>query len=170
MTEQETLSSSKSLSASTRPIEVLLVEDDDDDVLLMERSFASDRILCNVQRVEDGVEALDYLKRRGPYANATRPDLILLDLNMPRKDGRQTLKEIKEDPNLSSIPVVVLTSSDDQHDIAASYAHRANSFVTKPVNLVRFRKVLQEIKSYWFAVVALPPKPTSDEFGDGLPD
>lgn len=100
-----------------------------------------------------------FLRREGSHQDAPRPDLILLDLNMPRKDGRQTLKEIKEDTenDLSRIPVVILTSSDDQRDIALSYEHKANSYVTKPVSLSEFREVLQTIKDYWFTVVKLPP-------------
>lgn len=146
-------------SASARPIEVLLIEDDDDDVLLTEKALAGDRVLCNLHRVEDGVEAMRFLRREGEHAGAVRPDLILLDLNMPRKDGRQTLREIKEDTShgLAMIPVVVLTTSDDQKDIAESYEHKANSYITKPVNLSRFREVLKTIKDYWFTVVRLPP-------------
>ncbi len=145
-------------SSSIRPIEVLLVEDDDDDVRLMEKSLANDKVFCRIHRVEDGVEALDFLHRRGRFHDAIRPDLILLDLNMPRKDGRETLREIKEskDISLASIPVIVLTSSDDERDVATSYTHKANSYVTKPVNLARFREVLQELNNYWFAIVELP--------------
>lgn len=142
---------------SARPIEILLIDDDDDDVRLMCKSLEQDRILNSIHRVEDGVVAMDYLRRRGQFVDAARPDLILLDLNMPRKDGREVLKEIKEDPQLRMIPVVVLTTSDDERDIFQSYEYRASSYVTKPVDLLQFRNVLQSIKDYWFSVVRLPP-------------
>ncbi len=141
-----------------RPIEVLLVEDDDDDVRLMYKSLEADRVLNRIHRVEDGIEALQYLRRQGEFADAARPDLILLDLNMPRKDGRQVLKEIKEDEDLRLIPVVVLTTSEDDTDILASYQHQVNSYVTKPVDLLKFREVLKSVGDYWFSVVRLPPK------------
>ncbi len=140
-----------------RPIEILLVEDDDDDVLLTTKALANDRILNNVNRVQDGVEALEYLRREGSFADAVRPDLILLDLNMPRKDGRQVLQEIKEDDDLKRIPVVVLTTSDNEADVASSYDYRANSYVTKPVDMAMFQKVVSTINEYWFTVVKLPP-------------
>lgn len=141
---------------SARPIEILLIDDDDDDVRLMRKSLEQDRILNNVHRVEDGVDAMDFLRRRGQFVDAVRPDLILLDLNMPRKDGREVLKEIKEDEQLRMIPVVVLTTSDDERDICQSYEFRASSYVTKPVDLLQFRNVLHSIKDYWFSVVRLP--------------
>ena len=144
-------------SQSVRPIEVLLVEDDDDDVRLTMKSFQNDRIINRVHRVEDGIEAMQFLRREGVYADAVRPDLILLDLNMPRKDGREVLKEIKEDGDLKHIPVVVLTTSEDEADVLASYDYQANSYVTKPVDLVQFRTVLQTLRDYWFSVVRLPP-------------
>lgn len=139
-----------------RPIEVLLVEDDDDDVTLMRKSFERDRILNRIHRVEDGVEALSYLRREGDFADAIRPDLILLDLNMPRLDGRGVLREIKLDPELRTIPVIVLTTSEDEADVLSSYHYQANSYVTKPVGLVQFRKALETLKDYWFSVVRLP--------------
>ena len=141
---------------SVRPIEILLVEDDDDDVLLMKKSLERDRILNRVHRVEDGFEAMEFLRRQGKYENAIRPDLILLDLNMPRKDGREVLRDIKQNEEFETIPVVVLTTSDDEHDILESYKHKANSYVTKPVDLLQFRDILQVIKDYWFSVVKLP--------------
>jgi len=140
-----------------RPIEILLVEDDDDDVRLMMKTLAKDRLANRIVRVEDGVEAMALLRREGKYRDAARPDLVLLDLNMPRKDGREVLVEIKEDEALATIPVVILTTSDSQLDILRSYEHKANSYVTKPVDLLQFRRVLQGINAYWFAVVALPP-------------
>jgi chemotaxis family two-component system response regulator Rcp1 len=142
---------------SVHPIEVLLVEDDDDDVRLMRKTLENDHFHITTHRVEDGVEAMAYLRREGKFADAVRPDLILLDLNMPRKDGRAVLKEIKEADDLSSIPVVVLTSSDDERDIIECYWHKANSFITKPVDLLRIRNVLEILKDYWFSIVKLPP-------------
>lgn len=142
---------------SARPIEILLVDDDDDDVRLMEKALERDRIINNVQRVDDGIEAMALLRREGQYADARRPDLILLDLNMPRKDGREVLKEIHEDPDLATIPVVVLTTSDDDRDVIECYKHMVNSYVTKPVDLLQFRDILQVVREYWFSVVRLPP-------------
>jgi CheY-like chemotaxis protein len=147
----------ESQQVSVRPIEILLVEDDDDDVLLTTKAFENDRILNRLHRVKDGIEAMEFLRREGEFAKALRPDLILLDLNMPRKNGREVLKEIKEDPKLHRIPVVVLTTSDDENDVMLSYEHQANSYVTKPVDLDKFREVLKTIKEYWFSVVKLPP-------------
>lgn len=145
------------LPQSARPIEILLVEDDDDDVRLTKKAFASDRILNRIHRVEDGVQAMQFLRAEGEFSDAVRPDLILLDLNMPRKSGREVLQEIKEDPQLRRIPVVVLTTSDDERDVLHSYDHQANSYVTKPVDLDKFREVLKTLKDYWFSVVRLPP-------------
>lgn len=145
------------LSRSVRPVEILLVEDDDDDVRLTQKAFDRDRIVNHVHRVEDGIEAMQFLRREGAFADAVRPDLILLDLNMPRMGGREVLKEIKENQEFRQIPVVVLTTSDDEKDIAESYEHQANSYVTKPVDLDKFREVLSAIKDYWFSIVRLPP-------------
>jgi chemotaxis family two-component system response regulator Rcp1 len=147
-----------SQSISARPIEILLVDDDDDDVLLTKKTLEKDRVLNHIHRVEDGVEAMDYLRNQGQYTDATRPDLILLDLNMPRKDSREVLKEVKEDKSLCTIPVVVLTTSEDESDVLASYNYQANSFVTKPVDLNQFRNVIRSVGEYWFSVVKLPPK------------
>ncbi|WP_425401129.1 response regulator [Aeoliella sp.] len=124
---------------------------------LTRKAFENDRVLIRLHRVEDGIQAMQFLRREGDFADAPRPDLILLDLNMPRKSGREVLKEIKEDPQLHSIPVVVLTTSDDEKDVARSYEHQANSYVTKPVDLDQFREVLKTLKDYWFSVVRLPP-------------
>lgn len=140
----------------TRPIEILLVEDDDDDVFLTRRALEQESVHNSVHRVEDGVEALEFLRFEGRFKDVPRPDLILLDLNMPRKDGREVLKEIKGDPDLRLIPVVVLTTSDSEADIAGSYECQANSFITKPVDLSEFRTVVKSIKEYWFSTVDLP--------------
>lgn len=139
-----------------RPIEVLLIDDDDDDVLLTKRMLEKDRVLNRLHRVEDGIEAMLFLRREGRFADAIRPDLILLDLNMPRMDGREVLKEIKADEALQLIPVVILTTSEDEADVLASYRQHANSYVTKPIDLLAFRQVLQSLQQYWFSVVKLP--------------
>ncbi|TWT74520.1 Response regulator rcp1 [Posidoniimonas polymericola] len=138
------------------PIEILFVEDDDDDYFLSLKSLARDRVMVNTHRVEDGVAAMDFLRRAPPYEYAPRPDLILLDLNMPRMDGREVLKEVKSDPELKCIPVVVLTTSDDERDLIESYSRQANSVITKPVGLTQFRECLATLKKYWFTVVKLP--------------
>ena len=149
------LTSTPRLSAG--PIEILLVEDDDDDVRLIRKSLENDRLLNHIQRVEDGLEAMEYLRCEGRYVDAKRPGLILLDLNMPRMCGREVLRAIKNDPQLCRIPVVVLTTSDDEKDVVASYEYQANSYVTKPVDLDKFREVLKGLKDYWFSIVKLPP-------------
>ncbi|QDV24136.1 response regulator [Aureliella helgolandensis] len=141
---------------STPPVVILLVEDDDDDVLLISKTFKTDVVRSQLFRVEDGVQAIEFLRRQGQFADAPRPDLILLDLNMPRKDGREVLKEIKEDVDLRLIPVVVLTTSESESDILASYNYHANSFISKPLDLVEFRQVLAAIREYWFSIVKLP--------------
>lgn len=141
---------------SPQPIEVLLVDDDEADVKLTLRALRQNRVLNNIQVVRDGVEAMQFLHRKEEFADAPRPDLILLDLNMPRMDGREVLREIKSNPDLAKIPVVVLTTSNADEDIDHSYAAHANSFVTKPVDMEQFKKAILSVKDYWFAVVALP--------------
>ncbi len=143
---------------TVRPAKILLVEDDDLDVELIEKSLRRDRVANTLNRVRDGVEAMQYLRREGDYAGASRPDLILLDLNMPRMDGREVLKQCFEDDSLKSIPIVVFTSSDDERDVLASYQYKASSYVTKPIDLVKFREVLNELSQYWFCIVTLPPE------------
>jgi two-component system, chemotaxis family, response regulator Rcp1 len=139
-----------------RLIDILLVDDDESDVLLTRKSLEHGKV-CNVLHVaKDGVEALAYLRRKNDFAGAPRPGLILLDLNMPRKDGREVLAEIKSDPDLRSIPVVVLTTSDSEQDIADMYDLHANCYVTKPVDLAQFMRIVKEIKQFWFSVVELP--------------
>ncbi|TDI91079.1 MAG: response regulator [Caldithrix sp.] len=137
-------------------IEVLLVEDDPGDVELTQESLLDSKLKINQTVVNDGVEALDYLRKQNGYAKATRPDLILLDLNMPRKDGREVLAELKIDDNLKTIPVVVLTTSEADQDILKSYGLGCNCYVTKPVGLEQFSRVIQIIESFWFTVVRLP--------------
>ncbi|MCW2238593.1 response regulator [Azospirillum canadense] len=139
------------------PFHILLVEDDPADAGLAKRAIREGRILCDVHHAVDGVEALAYLRREGAHhAHARRPDLILLDLNMPRMDGRGVLAEVKKDPDLRGIPVVVLTTSDVQQDIEAIYQLGANSFVTKPLDLQDFFSVISGLENYWFNIVKLP--------------
>ena len=140
------------------PIEVLLVEDDPGDVLMTQEAFEEHRIGNRLSVVSDGVEALAYLRREDPYADAVRPDLILLDLNLPRRDGRQVLQEIKNDESLRQIPVVVLTTSQRDEDILRSYQLHANAYVTKPVDFDRFIKVVRQIDDFFVTVVKLPPR------------
>ncbi len=137
-------------------IEILMVEDDPGDADLTKELLEEAKVFINVNVVEDGVKAMSYLRQEEPYPNAVRPDLILLDLNLPRKDGREVLQEIKSDPNLKRIPVIILTTSDADEDILRSYNLGANSFVTKPVGLSQFAQIVKSIENFWFAVVKLP--------------
>ena len=141
---------------SAECIEVLLVEDDPGDVLLIEEAFEFNKVRNNLSVVSDGVEALEYLRREGRYADATRPGLILLDLNLPRKDGREVLAEVKDDATLRSIPVVVLTTSKAEEDVLRSYDLHANAYVTKPVDFDRFIEVVRQIDEFFVSVVRLP--------------
>jgi CheY-like chemotaxis protein len=138
------------------PIELLLVEDSEPDVRLTKEALHEAKVWHNLSVVEDGVEATDFLFRRGLYADARRPDLILLDLNLPRKDGRQVLKEIKADPSLRRIPVVILTTSRDEEDVLRAYDLHANCYITKPVDFNRFMEVVKSIEDFWLTVVKLP--------------
>jgi chemotaxis family two-component system response regulator Rcp1 len=139
-------------------IEILLVEDNPADVDLTQETLAYAKIRNRLHVVNDGDDALAFLRRQGRYSEAIRPDLILLDLNLPRKDGREVLAELKADPELRSIPVVVLTSSDAEKDVVRSYDLGANCYVTKPVDLDQFANVVRTIEDFWFVVVKLPPK------------
>ena len=141
---------------NNRLIEVLLVEDSAGDVRLTREAFKDAKVLINLHVASDGTEAMAFLKREGKYANAPRPDLILLDLNLPKKDGREVLKEIKESPVLGSIPVVILTTSASEADVLKSYQLHANCYITKPVNLSGFLEVVKSIDSFWLTVVKLP--------------
>lgn len=138
------------------PIEILLVEDTPDDACLTVDALQEGRIHNRVTVIEDGVEAMAFLRRQGQYAAAPRPDLILLDLNLPRKNGREVLSEIKQDPSLRRIPVVIMTSSDDEKDILAAYNLYVNCYVTKPVDLDQFIGVVKSIEHFWFNIVKLP--------------
>ena len=138
-------------------IHILLVEDNPGDVRLTEEALKDSKVHIRLDVVMDGVEAMDYLRRAGKYANASRPDIILLDLNLPRKDGRTVLAEIKEDELLRRIPVVILTTSDDEHDILRSYDLHANCYITKPLDLRQFATIVKTIENFWFQIVKLPP-------------
>jgi CheY-like chemotaxis protein len=137
-------------------IEILLVEDSPADVLLTREAFEQNRIVNRIHVAEDGVQAMDFLYRRGEYASAPRPDLILLDLNLPRKNGREVLAEIKADPDLRKIPIVVLTTSNAEEDILRAYDLNANCYVIKPVGFDNFMQAVQSIRHFWFSVVTLP--------------
>lgn len=139
-----------------QPIEVLLVEDDPGDELMTREAFDENKVGNVLHVVRDGLEALEYLYRRGEYADAKRPDLILLDLNLPRYDGRQVLEEIKNDEELATIPVVVLTTSSAEEDILRSYRLHANAYVTKPVDFEQFIAAVQQIDDFFVTVVRLP--------------
>lgn len=139
-----------------QPIEILLVEDDLADIKLTERALAGGRIANRVHVVRDGIEAMQFLRAEPPFADAPRPDIVLLDLNMPRKDGREVLHEVKADTALRTIPVVVLTTSDNDADIERSYLEHANSYITKPVDVEHFRQSILRATEYWFSVVRLP--------------
>ena len=138
------------------PIEILLVEDSPDDADLTIDALRDGRVRNRITHVEDGVEAMNFLRRHGKYSEAPRPDLILLDLNLPRKNGREVLAEIKLDQDLRRIPVIIMTSSDDEKDILAAYNLYVNCYVTKPVDLDQFIGVVKSIEHFWFSIVKLP--------------
>lgn len=137
-------------------INILLVDDNPDDIELTMEALSETKLANRITAVEDGVEALAYLRKEGQYSNAVTPSLILLDLNMPRKDGREVLEEIKADPELRRIPVVILTTSQAEEDILRSYELHANCYISKPVDLKQFMKVVKTIDDFWFAIVSLP--------------
>ena len=139
-----------------RPIEILLAEDSATDVMLAEEALEQAKMRNNLHVVKDGVEALAFLRKEGKYAEVPRPDLILLDLNMPRKDGREVLAEVKADDDLKYIPVVVLTTSQAQEDVLKAYGLHANCYISKPVDFEQFTNVVRAIDQFWFTVVTLP--------------
>jgi len=139
-----------------KPIEILLVEDNPGDVRLTMELLKESKIRNRINVVNDGIEAMAYLRKEAKFGGAPRPDLILLDLNMPRKDGREVLAEIKQDPDLKQIPVVVLTTSAAEQDIVRSYNDHANAYITKPVDLDQFAKVVKSVEDFWFTVVKFP--------------
>jgi len=140
----------------SHPIDILLVEDNPGDVRLTIEALKEDKLQNNLHVVKDGIEAMAFLHQEGEYANAPRPDLILLDLNLPKKDGREVLNEIKADEGLKRIPVVVLTNSQAEEDILKTYDLHANCYITKPVNLEQFVKVVRSIEQFWLTIVRLP--------------
>jgi two-component system, chemotaxis family, response regulator Rcp1 len=142
-----------------QPVEILLVEDNPVDVMLTKRTFSSGRVYCNLHVAEDGEEAMDFLYKRGKYSSALSPEMILLDLNLPKKDGRQVLAEVKGDPSLRHIPIIILTTSGDEEDIRRSYDLQANCFITKPVDMEQFAKALGRLEEFWFTLVRLPNPP-----------
>jgi chemotaxis family two-component system response regulator Rcp1 len=145
-------------AAFGRPVEILLVEDNPSDVRLTRESLKDSKVLNHMSVVDNGVEAMAFLRREGKYVKATRPDLILLDLNLPKKDGREVLAEIKADEQLRRIPVVVLTTSSAEQDILKTYDLHANCYITKPVNMDQFSAVVKAIEEFWFTIVKLPPE------------
>jgi CheY-like chemotaxis protein len=144
--------------SETKPVEILLVEDSPSDAALTIEALKAGKVANKLTLVEDGVEAMDFLRRRGKYAGVARPDLIMLDLNLPRKDGREVLAEIKNDPDLKIIPIIVLTTSHSDKDILQSYQLNANCYITKPVDFTQFIDVVKSIEKFWLTVVTLPQK------------
>ncbi|MBW1938998.1 MAG: response regulator [Deltaproteobacteria bacterium] len=143
-------------NATGKPIEILLVEDNPGDVRLTKEALKDGKVLNNLHIVTDGVEAMAFLLQEGNYSNAVRPDLILLDLNLPKKDGREVLLEIKSQEELKRIPVVILTTSSAEEDIIKTYGYHANCYITKPVDFEQFIKVVKSIEDFWMKIVKLP--------------
>ena len=148
----------KTANRTAKQIEILLVEDNEGDVGLVEEVFQEAKIVNNLSVAEDGEEAMLFLRKEGKFSNVPSPDIILLDLNLPGKDGREVLKEIKEDFELRRIPVVILTTSKAEEDILKSYNLHANSYITKPVDFDQFIKVIKSIENFWLDIVKLPSK------------
>ena len=148
-------------ATNTAILEVLLVEDSAGDIRLTQEAFKDAKVLINLHVARDGTEAMAFLAREGKYANVPRPDLILLDLNLPKKDGREVLKEVKESPTLGSIPIVILTTSASEADVLRSYQLHANCYISKPVDLDGFLEVVKSIDNFWLSVVKLPHEASS---------
>ena len=146
------------MKTDIRPIEILLVEDSPSDAEFTIEALKEAKMRNHLSLVEDGVQAMEFLRRQGKYAQAPRPDLIMLDLNLPRKDGREVLAELKADNNLQTIPVVVLTTSRAEQDVLRAYQLHANCYITKPVDFQQFLNVVRSIESFWLFVVTLPPR------------
>jgi chemotaxis family two-component system response regulator Rcp1 len=140
------------------PVEILMVEDNPGDVRLAQEALKDSKVPNTLQVVEDGVAALDFLYRRSGYGEAPRPDLILLDLNLPKKNGREVLEEIKQDAQLKTIPVVILTTSQAEADVLHAYSLHANCYITKPVDFIQFTRIVRTIEEFWLSIVTLPPK------------
>jgi two-component system, chemotaxis family, response regulator Rcp1 len=144
---------------SLRPIEILMVEDNPGDVRLTREALKGGKVWNEIHVVTDGVAALDFLRQKPPYATAPRPDLVLLDLNLPKKDGREVLSSMKADPLLKAIPVVILTTSQAEEDVIRAYNLNCNCYVTKPVDFEQFTRIVQAIEQFWLTIVTLPPHP-----------
>jgi chemotaxis family two-component system response regulator Rcp1 len=145
-------------AAEGKPAEIVLVEDNAGDVRLIVEAFKENEFLNNLHVAKDGVEAMEFLHKEGKYANRLHPDLILLDLNLPKKDGREVLEEVKADPNLKRIPVIILTSSKAEADIFKTYDLHANCYITKPIDMDQFIKVVRSIEDFWLTIVKLPER------------
>lgn len=143
---------------AAHPIEILMVEDNPGDVRLAQETLKDSKVANTLHVVQDGLAALDFLYRRGEYGAAPRPDLILLDLNLPKKNGREVLEVIKQDAHLQMIPVVILTTSKAEEDVMRAYSLHANCYITKPIDLAQFIKIVRTIEEFWLAIVTLPPK------------
>lgn len=141
-----------------RPVDILLVEDNPGDADLAKEALESSKMYNSLAIVEDGQKAMDYLYKKEPYNKVATPDLILLDLNLPKKDGREVLAEIKSDPDLKRIPVVILTTSSSEEDVLKTYNLHANCYITKPIDLTQFMKVVKTIENFWMSIVVLPPR------------
>ncbi len=148
------------MSETGKPIEILLVEDNPGDARLAREALRDSKIRNSLSHAKDGLEALAFLRREGAHADAPRPDLILLDLNLPRMDGRELLAEIKRDADLKRIPVVILTISENEEDVLRTYNLHANCYITKPLDLGQFLKVVKSIEDFWLTIVRLPPRET----------
>jgi CheY-like chemotaxis protein len=144
--------------AKAKPIDILLVEDNDGDARLTEEALKESKLLNSLYRVKDGVEAIDFVYRQNGFATAPRPDLILLDLNLPKKDGREVLAELKANDDLKTIPIVVLTTSGMEEDVLRSYQLHANCYITKPVDLDKFLIIVRRLENFWLSIVKLPSK------------
>ena len=142
----------------SKPVEIFLVEDNQGDIDLIREVLEEGKLKNTLNVAVDGEEALNYLKKKGKYANATRPDLVILDLNLPRKDGREVLDDMKSSPDLKSIPVVIMTTSREEEDVIKMYNLHANCYITKPIDFLQFIKVVRSIEDFWFTIVRLPSK------------
>ncbi len=145
-------------TAAPRPVQILIVEDNPADARLVREVMRDSKILNEIRWVPDGVEAMASLRKQGKYTDAPRPNLIFLDLNMPRKDGREVLAEVKADPDLRRIPIVVMTSSQAEEDIARAYDHHANCYVRKPIDFEQFHSVVKTLENFWFSTVEIPTR------------
>lgn len=145
-------------ATESKPAEIVLVEDSAGDVRLIKEAFKENKFLNNLHVARDGVEAMQFLHKEGRYADAVKPDLILLDLNLPKKDGREVLEEVKVDPKLKRIPVIVLTTSKAEEDIFKTYDLHANCYITKPIDMDQFIKVVRSMENFWLTIVTLPTR------------